>query len=266
MIASFLAGRYYDDNLSYNSINVLRSAISATHTYIDNLPIGQHPFICRMLKGIFNINPPKVKLVPSWNVADVLNVLKDWDVARKLSLKMLTLKTVFLLALVSLKRASDIHRIVIEDDLFQLSSRRFRAQPLGLGKTDRPTHISPPIDILSFTADPRIDPVYFLNCYFKRTAPLRGKQKQLFISFKKPYKPISVQTISRWLVQTLRLCNVNNCTGHSTRSVGATSAAQAGVNIDSILSAGDWSNANTFKRFYYKPNVNNFAMSVLNHK
>ena len=122
MIASFLTKRFYDDNLSYSSVNVLRSAISSTHSYIDNVPIGQHPFICRLLKGIFNVNPPKLKLFPTWSVSHVLSVLKSWSVARKLSLKMLTLKTVFLLALVSLKRASDIHRIVVDPAYFQLKS------------------------------------------------------------------------------------------------------------------------------------------------
>ena len=263
MIASFLAGRFYDDNLSYSSVNVLRSAISATHSYIDNVPVGQHPFLCRMLKGVYNIRPPKVKLVKSWQVSTVISSLKTWDIAHKLTLRLLTFKTVFLLALVSLKRANELHRIVIDPDFFQLSSRRFRAQPTGLGKTDRPKHLTPPIDIKAFCEDPRVDPVYYLNCYVKRTDKLRGNHKQLFISFKKPYKPVSVQTISRWIVQTLRLCGIVDVNGHSTRSVGATTALEAGVNIEAILSAADWSSSSTFKRYYFKPDLNSMSSLVL---
>ena len=146
----------------------------------------------------------------SWHVSTVLSSLKTWDVARNLPLKLLTFKTVFLLALVSLKRANELHRLVIDPDFFQLNSRRFRARPTGLGKTDRPKHLAPPIDIKAFCEDPRVDPVYYLNCYVKRTVKLRGDHKQLFISFQRPYKPVSVQTISRWIVQTLKLCGIPN--------------------------------------------------------
>ena len=264
MIASYLAARFYDDNLSYSTINVIRSAISATHTPVDNVPVGQHPLICRLLKGMFNARPPVLKIIKPWKVSLVLDALRTWDVARKLSLRLLTLKTVFLLALVSLKRASDIHRIVMLPDVFYLGSRRFCAQPVGLGKVDRPGHVPAPILINAFLEDPCIDPVFYLNCYVRRTEQLRGSHKQLFISFKKPYKPVSVQTISRWLVNTLNICGVVGVSGHSTRGVGATTAAQAGVNIDAILSAADWTGPNSFCRHYFKPDMFSVSRAILN--
>ena len=83
----------------------------------------------------------------------------------------------------------------------------------------------------AFCEDPRVDPVYYLNCHVKHTDKLRGNHKQLFISFKKPYKQVSVLTISRWIVRTLKLCGIVDVNGNSTRSVGATTALEAGVNI-----------------------------------
>ena len=35
---------------------------------IDKVPIGQHPYIIRLLKGVFNSRPPKVKLLPDWDL------------------------------------------------------------------------------------------------------------------------------------------------------------------------------------------------------
>ena len=133
----------------------------------------------------------------------------------------------------------------------------------GLGKTDRPKHIGPPIVIPAFTEDPRIDPVYFLNCYVRRTEKLRVGTEQLFISIVKPHNAVSVQTISRWLVNVLNLCGISFASGHSTRSTGASTAAQAGVNVDTILAAADWSGPSTFKRFYYKPVIDNVSHSIL---
>ena len=39
-------------------------------------------------------------------------------------------------------------------------------------------------------------------------------------------------------------------TGHSTRSASTSAAARAGVPLDTILVAVDWSSSETFKRFY----------------
>ena len=115
----------------------------------------------------------------------------------------------------------------------------------------------------AFCEDPRVDPVYYLNCHVKHTNKLRGNHKQLFISFKKPYKQVSVLTISRWIVRTLKLCGTVDVNGNSTRSVGATTALEAGVNIEAILSAADWSSSSTFERYYFKPDLNSISSLVL---
>ena len=51
--------------------------------------------------------------------------------------------------------------------------------------------------------------------------------------------------------------------GHSIRSVGATTAFEAGANIEAILSAADWSRSSTFERYYFKPDVNSMSSLVL---
>ena len=53
-------------------------------------------------------------------------------------------------------------------------------------------------------------------------------------------------------------------TGHSTRSASTSAAARAGVPLDSILVAADWSSSETFKRFYLRsPDKGEFARAVL---
>ena len=53
-------------------------------------------------------------------------------------------------------------------------------------------------------------------------------------------------------------------TGHSTGSASTSTAARAGVPLDSILVAADWSSSETFKRFYLRsPDKGEFARAVL---
>jgi len=40
---------------------------------------------------------------------------------------------------------------------------------------------------------------------------------------------------------------------HSTRGAAASSALRAGISIPEIVHLDDWTNENTFKKFYYRP-------------
>ena len=53
-------------------------------------------------------------------------------------------------------------------------------------------------------------------------------------------------------------------TGHSTRSASTSAAAQAGVPLESILIAADWSSSKTFKQFFLRsPDRGEFARAVV---
>jgi hypothetical protein len=44
---------------------------------VDNFPVGQHPHIIRLIKGVFNSRPPVNKLLPEWDLHVVLNMLEN---------------------------------------------------------------------------------------------------------------------------------------------------------------------------------------------
>ena len=52
-----------------------RSALSCVIS-IDNVPVGQHPLVCRFVKGAFERKPPSRKYYAIWDVRQVLNFLK----------------------------------------------------------------------------------------------------------------------------------------------------------------------------------------------
>ena len=75
-IINFLA-ELYQDGYQYRSLNSYRSAISAVHSRVDDHPVGQHPLVSRMFKGVFNERPPLSRYSTFWDVGTVLRYLKQ---------------------------------------------------------------------------------------------------------------------------------------------------------------------------------------------
>ena len=91
--------------------------------------------------------------------------------------------------------------------------------------------------------------------YVKRTQPLRKDNTQLLLSFCKPFKPVSTDTIGRWLKKSLDRAGIDITVygAHSTRSASTSAAKAANVSVEDIMTAAGWSNAETFKKFYDRP-------------
>ena len=121
-ILTFLSDQF-DNNLQYRTVNVLRSAISSIHPWIEGKPVGQHPLVIRLMKGIANERPPKPRYTTTWDVAEVTTYLSALGENKTLSLKLLTKKLLMLLALVSPERASV---------LWELDIRYLKKQPDGV--------------------------------------------------------------------------------------------------------------------------------------
>lgn len=93
-----------------------------------------------------------------------------------------------------------------------------------------------------------------LQEYVTHTKPLRGEETQLLISFVKPHKAVSKDTIARWVRCVLANAGIdtNQFGAHSTRSVSTSAAKRSGLDLTTIMKAAGWSNASTFSRFYNK--------------
>jgi hypothetical protein len=74
-----------------------------THKQVDSSPIGQHPLVNRLLKGVYNQRPPQPRYSATWDV-DV--VTKHLGSNESLSLKHISQKLVVLMALVKASRTS----------------------------------------------------------------------------------------------------------------------------------------------------------------
>ncbi len=114
----------------------------------------------------------------------------------------------------------------------------------------------------AYPYDRRLCVVTYINAYLDRTDCFWGDDvRQFFITYGKPNKDASRDSVSRWTKDVLRDAGINLdiFTAHSTRSA-ATSAAKTLVTIDTILKAGGWSNENTFTKYYDLPVSDGCAM------
>ena len=62
----------FDSGLQYRTINVYRSAISASHLSVEGSSIGSHQLVSRFMKGIYELRPPQPRVFTTWDVGTVL--------------------------------------------------------------------------------------------------------------------------------------------------------------------------------------------------
>ena len=63
----FLTG-LHSEGLKYQTINTIRSAVSMTHNQIEGTPLGQHPWVSRLFRSMYNFSPPQPRYVSTWDV------------------------------------------------------------------------------------------------------------------------------------------------------------------------------------------------------
>ena len=136
---NFLAELYHT-GIGYSALNTARCALSVCVTS-EHYTFGQHPLVCRFIKGIFECRPSLPRYQETWDVTVVLDYLAKLGPPEKLSLKNLTLKVVMLMALLSGQRRQTLHTLSI--DRMQISSDKCVFFINSLLKTSKPgKHLS----------------------------------------------------------------------------------------------------------------------------
>ncbi len=91
------------------------AAISAYHASLGGQSVGRHPLVTRFLRGALRLRPPVRSRIPPWDLAVVLDALcrPPFEPIEEITDRHLTLKTVFLLAISSLKRVGDLQALSV---------------------------------------------------------------------------------------------------------------------------------------------------------
>lgn len=270
-VADFLTD-LFTSGLQYRTIAGYRSMLSAVLQPIGNIPVGQHPYIIRLLKGVFNSRPPRVKILPEWDLPLVLNMLqkKPFEPLSKASLKLTTFKTIFLIAISTFRRCGDLQSLKLGEGSVCVQKKGVTFIRHGLAKQDREKHYGTKIFVPAFPENNLLDPKRALYFYLKKTQVLRIKsdgtaEKKIFLALNKPHQAITAQTISNWIVQTIKMAyddKTLKVKAHSTRAIGPSWALYNGASMKAILEAADWSKESTFINFYLR----NIEVDVLKQK
>ena len=275
-IADFLLYLFQDRKLQPSTIDGYRSAIADK---LGNavVNVSKDDNLTRLLESFHRDRPKGRRGIPSWNLSLVLHQLTKapFEPLKEATLKHLTFKTVFLLALGSGKRRSEIHawqhkNIRHQSDWSKVS---LFPSPSFLSKNqlakEGPGSVAPvvipalaPTVDRSLKSDRSLCPIRALRYYLDRTSDLRQHKELVFVSFKKGFdRDISPATISSWVKQTVILCyelsdqqshTLHQVKAHDVRAFAASKAFQSGVSLEQILSACHWKSHNTFTQFYLK--------------
>ncbi len=180
VVLSFLQD-LIDQGKAFSTIKVFLAAISACYIGFDNKTVGQHPLVCRFMKGARRALPVSKPISPSWDLGLVLDALSmsPFEPLDKVDLKILSFKTALLLALASAKRVSEIHAFSVHSACLQ-----FLSGDAGVVLKFMPQIIKAiiPLELRAFYSPPfasseqqklnALCPVHALRIYTERTSRL----------------------------------------------------------------------------------------------
>ncbi|XP_078522268.1 uncharacterized protein LOC144791469 [Lissotriton helveticus] len=255
--------------LSSSSLRVHLAAIVAYTRGETGRSFFTSQVVKRFLEGAKRIAPPKRMPPPAWNLVLTELMKAPFEPIHKASLQMLTMKTAFLVAITSLRRVSELQALTLQEPYIQIHSDRvvMRTDPHFMPKVVSRFHMNQSIQIPSFFQNPTTSAERSLHTldarravlhYIERTKDHR-KTKQFFVSFTNRYmgKPVTKNTIARWIAQTIQFCHkqagqelTGGARAHSTRKKGATIAFLANTPIQDICLAATWASVHTFTKHY----------------
>ncbi len=256
--------------LSPSTLKVYVAAIAAHHDAVDGKSLGKHDLVIRFLRGARRLNPPCPHLVPSWDLPSVLSALRGapFEPLQSVELKFLSLKTVLLTALATVKRVGDLQAFLVDDSCLEFgpgdSHVVLRPRPGYVPKVSTMPFRDQVVNLQALPreeADPAIAllcPVRALRIYVDHTQSFRTSD-QLFVCFggQQKGRAVSKQRLAHWIVEAIvlayqarRLPCPLGVRAHSTRAVASSWALAQGASIADICKAAGWATPNTFARFY----------------
>ena len=253
-----------------SSLSVYASAINAVHP----LEVFSDKRVKLFLKGAFNLNPPVRDPYPSWNLAVVLQSLAaaPFEPIRDISLKLLTIKTAFLVAITSARRGCELQALDCRPDWCKIRQWGcvLRHNADFLPKVATVANIQAEFQLpLYRPSDPNDLACRRQRClcvtralkeYVRRTSAYRREGvNQLFVCYGKqsPGEAASKASIARWISKAITLAYETQgmdpptkIKAHSTRKMAASTAYARGIDFSEIAQSAMWAGRGTFVNHY----------------
>ncbi len=217
VVLSFLQ-QGLERRLSPSTLKVYVAAIAANHDPVEGKSVGKHDWVVRFLRGARRLNPPRPPSIPSWDLSLVLRALQQgpFEPLQTVEPKFLSMKTLLLLALASIKRVGDLHAFSVDDSCLQFgpadSQIILRPRPGYVPKVPTTPFRDQVVSLQALPpeeADPALAllcPVRALRHYVDRTQSFRTSD-QLFVCHGGRQKGNAVprQRMAHWIVDAITL-------------------------------------------------------------
>lgn len=279
--------------LKCSTIASYRTAVLNTLVVARGPDLSGSAIISGIIKGFRRGDVSARSRVPPWSLSVVCQILRGhpFEPLDVVPLKFVTLKFVFLLALASGRRRSELHALTFQGVRWGNRKRKvsLRVNVDFMSKTQlargcplAPLEITALSELVGSDRDENLlCPVRCLRRYLSRTRLPRSvsSSKKLIISYAQGFKgEISADTVSRYIKECIILCHAesdraNNepvrriaqVSAHQVRAVAASMTYFEGASLSECLEVGSWMSHNTFTSFYLRDlseecdNVHTFA-------
>lgn len=271
-LANFLGFLSQSEKLASSTVKGYRSAISTTIRQLGGPVFSDSRLLADIARSLALEESKRPRRIPAWDLFLVLAALRSapYEPLDAIPFKLLTQKTVFLLALASGRRRSDLHALsgspgdmAFEPDgsVSIQTVPEFLPKNLPLGGRAPPVRIKALSPVLNKDDDDsKLCPVRALKCYLLKSKSRRVAQRRLFISVNDSYeRDISAASVSRWISQTVSHAyklaqseEVPNPRAHEVRAIAASAAFLHSASLASIMEAAFWRSESTFIQHYLR--------------
>ena len=276
-VASFLFDLFDTHGLSPQTVKGYRTCIGSVLNRTGKSRVVSHRAISDMIASMELQRPRATPVLPQWDLGVVLEALNKppYEPLREASFKHLTLKTVFLLAMASAGRRSELHALRFDQNYIQFKPKgagvTLYFSPEFMRKNQKPNQVNDPWYIPAIpTGKPEFGapncPVRALRYYHRYLTEhpeLRKDRRRLFVPIKdnNAGKELSAPSISRWICTAIvdshaAVQDSKNLSGsvkaHEVRAVATSLQLFNKADLHSVMKAGRWSSGGTFTSFYLR--------------
>ncbi|EIE86006.1 hypothetical protein G6F46_013034 [Rhizopus delemar] len=264
-LTDFLSEMFQVRGYNHSTICLFRSAVTHLH---------EHPTLLRsstmvnsLIASLKSRAPPQSIHRPIIDLSPSLRAVRRIDI-NDLStpLSHLQQKLAFLLGMVAFLRPSDLHRIDFETANVQVEQNRkcLSFQVVAPKERRGGRRIIKPFRIYSHH-DPTLCPVTTFQAVRDRLAHLNPPPTvtSLFVNANIPTQIVKVTTISSWIRRLIQLSTSEPRV--NLRSLASSAALRAGIDLDDIVTLGNWSSSTVFEQHYRREHLTDvdFTNTVL---
>ena len=227
--------------LAPRSILVHRNALKLPLSAAFGVDMSQEVFSL-LARAQFRLKPPTRQVIPSWSLDSALESLQAKD-SSNLSLEELLMKTLFLVAVASGNRASELAAIDRTKIGFRRNGVSLPVLEGFLFKNQSLSHSPSPISFPSLgRRDAPLCPVAALRMYLERSP-----QGSTLFAHPETGTALNAGGVAFWLVKAITwLIPGSFPRAHDVRKLSLSLAYARGLPIKEIVEAGSWQSPSTF--------------------